>query len=641
MEQHKEAMCWLIFLNESGFASTLARKLESWGQDVTCVRVGESYRKIKEGTYTINPERREDYGALFEELCSLRKRPRKILHLWSLSAPSKAETEWSRLESSQTLGLHSLLFLAQALGERDIAADLEIDLIANNIHVVTGDEATCPEKATALGACKVVPLEYANVKCRAVDVVVPESGSKAEQRLIDQLLVEALTGSADPVVAYRGDYRWVETVEPARLEKTADVAPRLKPNGVYLITGGLGGVGLTLAEFLATSVRAKLVLVGRSPFPAKDQWDHWLDAHDETDEVGRRIRKLQRMEAAGAEVLVAAADVSDGERMREVVALAKKRFGRINGVIHSAGLADRGGIIQRRSKEVTEELLAAKVKGTLVLNELLAESSLDFFVLCSTYATVLYGPQFGQVGYVAANQFFDAFPDHKRATDGVYTVTINWPPWQEVGMAVESQKLRAAAGKREDVSVPSNSLSPPEGAEVFNRVLSYGLPRVVVSPQDLNDLLRRQDRGETAEARNLRDEAPCHQGARHPRPEMKSAVSPPRNETERLLAGVWQELLGMEEVGVYDNFFELGGESLLGTQLISRVRRAFDVELSLRTLYEASTVAAMAEIISRRQLDQAELEQLAVLSEMEELSEDEVEAELSRREQAGTGADQQ
>ena len=120
---------------------------------------------------------------------------------------------------------------------------------------------------------------------------------------------------------------------------------------------------------------------------------------------------------------------------------------------------------------------------------------------------------------------------------------------------------------------------------------------------------------------------------------MKSAVVAPRNETEKLLAGLWQELLGMEEVGVHDNFFDLGGESLLGTRLISRLRKAFDVEVTLRTLYEASTVAAMAETISQRQLDREILEETEVLREMEQLSEDEIEAELSRREQAAIGAE--
>ena len=553
----ERAACWLLFLNKSGFASEFARQLESWRQDVTCVHVGERYRKVNERTYTINPARRDDYDTLFRELCTLQKCPGKILHLWNLSAAAEAETGSSGLERSQDLGLHSLLFLAQTLGERDLAADVEIDVISHGVHVVTGEETVRPEKATALGACKVVPLEYPHIRCRAIDVVLPEAGSKAEQRLLDQLRVELSTNSPDAVVAYRGDYRWIESVEPVHLEPLhsengAKVAPRLKPNGVYLITGGLGGIGLTLAEFLARSVRAKLILVGRSPFPGKDQWERWLETHDETDETSRRIGKLQGMEIAGAEVLVAAADVSDREQMREVTAMAENRFGPINGVIHSAGLADYGGIIQRRSKEVTEGLLAAKVKGTLVLHELLARSNLDFFVLCSSYATSLCRPQFGQVGYLAANQFLDAFSTarssnrfacaaDKQATDRVYTVTINWPPWQEVGMGVEARKRRAGqhgAGSREreagngeqsgsklpgpssslekpaqDVPMPLNSLSPSEGAEVFNRILSYGFPRVVVSLQDLNDLLQRQDRGEAPESQIAAAEA-CRRIAR-------------------------------------------------------------------------------------------------------------------------------
>lgn len=591
--QRRDKLGWLIFIDECEWGLKIVQQLESFKQDVIQVHIGKSYTKVSNSRYTINPERREDYIALIAELRAANKLPDKIVHMWSLSTPGEGEGVGSRLERMQNMGLYSMLFLAQALGDQDITTNLEIEVISNNIHVVTGEEVCYPEKSTVLGACKVIPLEYLNIKCRNIDILVPESGSKAEKMLVQQLLDEFWAKPLDIIVAYRGDYRWLETFEPVHLEKVVDVAPRLKRGGVYLITGGLGGVGLALAEFLAMSVRAKLVLIGRSVFPAKEQWDHWLATHDKQDDISQKIRKLQRMETAGAEMIIAAADVSNLEQMRELVALARLRFGPINGVIHAAGVADYAGVIQRRTREVTEGLLTAKIKGTLVLNELLAKADLDFFVLCSSIGNILYNIKFGQVSYAAANEFLDAFSYYKKATDRVYTVSINWNDWKEVGMSVEAFNRRTITPTSgPDASWFANAVSPSEGAEVFNRVLSYSFPRLAVSVMDLEVL--RKDISSSSGVPSLPQEIVPAPAEKHPRPDLGLAFMAPRNETERLIAIIWQELLGFEEIGVQDNFFDLGGHSLLGTQVISRLNKIFGVALGLRSLYDAPTVAGLA-----------------------------------------------
>ncbi len=630
-----DRLCWLIFIDECGFASKLIEELESRNQDVIHVHIGDGYGKAANGSYTINPERLEEYSALIAELCALKRVPQKILHLWCVSASGKRDGDKLLLKKMLNLGLHSLLFLAQALGRQNMTAGLEIEVISNDIHVVTGEEVCCPEKATVLGACKVIPLEYLNVRCRSINIVVPKSGSQAEKELAEQLLAEFFQKPVDLIVAYRGHYRWIEAFEPVHLDKCGDVSPRLKRGGVYLITGGLGGVGLALANFLATSVRARLILTGRSVFPAKGEWNRWLITHDDQDEVSEKIKKLQRMEAVGGEIMIAAADVSNVEQMRRLIAQTRSRFGRIDGVIHAAGVADYAGAIERRTKGVTVELLAAKVKGTLVLNELLAQSDLDFFVLCSTLGNILYGVKFGQVAYAAANEFLDAFAFYKKATDHVYTLAINWDDWKEAGMSVKAVKRRAMMRKSvPDASAFVNWLSAAEGAEVFNRVLSYAFPRVAVSVMDLKDL--RKGVSSSAGFLGTPHEAVQPDAARQPQPELGAGFMPPGNDTERLLTAIWGELLGFDGVGVNDSFFELGGHSLLGTQLISRLRTVFGVELGLRSLYDAPTVAAMAETISRRRVEQDRFEEASLRREIEGLNDNEVEEELARRQEGGT-----
>jgi NAD(P)-dependent dehydrogenase (short-subunit alcohol dehydrogenase family) len=515
--------------------------------------------------------------------------------------------------------------LAQAFGEENIASAMELEVISDNIQMVTGEELICPEKATALGACKVIPLEYLNIQCRSIDLMVPDPGSAAEHKLVEQLLAEVGSKPVDAIVAYRGNYRWIEAFEAVHLEKTGDVAQRLKAGGVYLITGGLGGVGLTLAEFLAKSVRAKLILVGRSDFPAKDRWERWLATHEVQDAVSRKIQILCQMESAGAEIMIEQADISDLEKMRGVIMEAGNRFGRIDGVIHAAGIVDYGGVIQRRTREITEDSLAAKVKGTLVLDELLGKTDLDFLVLCSSVGDVFYKVKFGQTGYAAANEFLDAYAYRRKINNRTYTVTINWDDWKEVGMSVASRHRRANTEKSGvGTAVFNNSLSPSEGAEVFNRILSYNFARVIVSIGDL-EVLRTQ-LGSPVGDPGLPEEDHRSRVERHPRPDLSTAFVAPRNESEQMLANIWRDLLGLEEVGVCDNFFDLGGHSLLGTQLISRLRKVFGLELGLRNLYDNPTVAAMALILKKPDSAAAghadKLSQL--LEQVDQLSEEEL-----------------
>ena len=596
---------WLIFLDEGGLGEKLAVSLTLRQESVTRVVAGQSYQRINEGTYAINPEEPGDYGLLISELCALDKAPRKIVHLWSVSNSYGRDERWQRLERLQSLGLYSLLFLARALGEKNITQEMDIEIILNNVHAVTGGETLNPEKATILGACKIIPLEYSNVRCRSIDIVVPEPGTQSEQTLVKQLLGEFSTKPSDPVIAYRAGYRWVEMFERIHLEVPAGVASRLKVNGVYLITGGLGGVGLALAEFLAASVQARLILVGRSVMPPASQWEDWLATHDAGDETSCRIKKIQFIERAGAQVLVAAADTADRKRMREVITLAKCRFGRVDGVIHAAGSADHGGLIQRRTKEATEQMLAAKVKGTLVLDELLADSGLDFFVLCSTRGNVVSSGAHGQVGYIAANEFLDAFASYKKARNDVYTVTINWDPWRDVGMAARASKEQARTGKAARVLTGANSLSPPEGAKVFNCILNYSFARIVVSVADLDAVRRDLSKAQRQPA--MKQEAGRTEPVSHPRPDLGIAITPPTNESERKLANIWKELLGIEEVGVDDNFFDLGGDSLLLLRVQLKISQSFGANLSSAELFQHSTVSALARRLSQSEAEPAGL----------------------------------
>ncbi|MEK8015651.1 MAG: KR domain-containing protein, partial [Candidatus Parabeggiatoa sp.] len=385
---------------------------------------------------------------------------------------------------------------------------------------------------------------------------------------------------------------------PVRLEKTAEKISRLRERGVYLIIGGLGAIGLTLAEYLAKTVQARLILVGRSAFPPKKEWVHWLETHDKEDSVSSQIRKLQAFESWGAEVLLFSADVANQTQMQIVIHQAEKQLGPINGVINTAGVIDFAGVIHKRTRAMTESTLASKVKGTLVLDRLLQHVQLDFFVLGSSIGSIFYQAKFGQVGYAAASDFLDAFAYYKHCKEATSTVTIDWSDWQKIGMSVEAEKLwRKNHHKTEEASQLQNTLLPTEGVEVFKRILEQTFPRVVVSPQDLKVMIEEGDLTLGTFINPLEEVDPPH-STQHPRPKLSQVYTASQNEHEQRLADIWQQFLGVEEIGIHDDFFELGGDSLLATQLIAKTNKTLQTHLSSSSLLESPTIAQLVELIA-------------------------------------------
>jgi phthiocerol/phenolphthiocerol synthesis type-I polyketide synthase E len=445
----RESRRWLLFMDECGLGAGMRERLTAEGQEVIAVAAGAEFRRTGAGAYVIRPEHKEDYQALLKDIGAAGDASQTIVHLWNVTEQLPAV---GAEERATTLGFHSLLYLAQALGEQlltlspaEVSAEsgLNICVVSNHLHEVTGEEELCPEKATLLGPCRVISQEYQNIICRSIDVMLPPAGSKQTEKLIADLLAEATAvDDRTAVVAYRGRHRWVQDFTQLRLDEAEGRPASLRDEGVYLVTGGLGGIGLELARYLAAAARARLVLVGRTPMPAREEWDGWLATHGEGDEIGQRILKLRAIEEAGGQVFVAAADVADEAQMSDLLAEARRRFGPINGVIHAAGVPG-GGIIQLKTEEMAARVLAPKVAGTRVLERLLADEPLDFFVMCSSRSSVLGG--FGNVDYCAANAFLDAFAHYRRAQGDQSVISIDWDAWQAVGMLVKTAARVGAA----------------------------------------------------------------------------------------------------------------------------------------------------------------------------------------------------
>jgi natural product biosynthesis luciferase-like monooxygenase protein len=424
---------WLLFADEYGVSVELARQLRNAGRNVVTVKRGEKFLKIDERAYTLNPSERADYVALLNELTANGFAIEKVLYLWTLTGTAMVAPALST-EDLQGRSFYSLVHLAQALGEQSTRQPLHLYVVSDGMQEVTGEESLSPDKALALALCRVIPQEYEHISCRSVDVAIGNNADSLEE-LCKQLLAEVAFDETDKVVAYRGNHRWVQTFEQLSLGAAEARVPHLKDGGVYLITGGLGGMALEFAQYLAGEAKARLALVGRTPLPVRAEWDQWVRTHDESDPTRRKIERVLALEALGTEVMVLAADVADAAQFGAAVEQVRERFGPINGVIHTAGVPG-SGLIQLMKHAAAASVLAPKVKGTRVIEQLFADAPLDFLVLCSSRSSILGG--FGQADYCAANAFLDSFAHDFAARTGTLAVSINWDAWSEVGMLVNT-----------------------------------------------------------------------------------------------------------------------------------------------------------------------------------------------------------
>jgi acyl transferase domain-containing protein len=603
---------WLVFTDAAGLGGQVTDLLKQAGQAVTAVASGELFDRAGDSSYAIRPGAPEDYEALLAGLRAQGRHPQGVLHLWGVTPGEAGRPDPASFATRQDMGFYSLVHLAQALGRHNVAVPMQIGVVTNHLHAVLGDEPIDPSKATVLGPCKGIPQEYSHLRCRNIDVSLADlSGGKLAERLVAELTAETF----EAVVAYRKNRRWVQTFEPLPAARPGSEPPRLRPGEAYLITGGLGNIGLTLAEVIAPTP-AKLVLVGRSAFPDRAEWDRRAAT---PDDVGRKVRRLKRLEELGAEVMVCRADAADRGQMERVVGAARERFGPIRGVIHGAAnlAADAFAHIHAIDRQAGDGQFRPKAVGLMVLDELLRDNPPDFFFLLSSLSATLGG--LGLCAYAAGNHFLDAYAAWGNQADGPAWLSVNWDAWDFVGTGAEA-------------------IRPAEGQEAFRRILDGTARQVVVA---VGPLSARYDKWVNLQAVEPAKDSAA--GTSHARPNLSTPFVAPRNQVEQDVAEVWQQLLGVAPIGIHDKFFELGGHSLLAIQLLSRLREMYRLEIPVQRLFEAPTIAQLAESIERDlqtgrtdEVAKGETEIKEMLDLVESLSDREVQELLGR---IGAGAE--
>ena len=578
---------WLLLAQPGALTEALRNRLVAAGANAILVEDGDNFQVIEPAHFRARHGHAQDISAIVQRVRGAHGSIEGAIYLGSSSIDDRV---------TGTASYDALVALIEGLEVSPSGPTLRVIVATFGAESVLNELVRNPATALALGPVLALPTEVPQVRMRAVDLDL-QDGARSVEAAATALVEEAANADYENLVAWRGGCRWKRRFERLSLPSVDSAQLPLKPRGVYLITGGLGGIGLTLAHWFAANVSARLMLTARSPLPPREEWDEWLFEHRPNDQTATIIRSIREIEEKGGEVLTAAADAADLNQMKGVIELIRERWGRIDGVVHAAGVPGSGRIAFLKQSDDIQSVISPKADGLDVLVRLLGKTPLDFVALISSINSLLGAP--GLSDYAGANAILDAFPNSElRPASWKHVVSVNWGPWRDLGMAA---KLFEANPKTDLEDYRRTTISPQAGAEAFARVLSSRNKRVIVVPFDLVrhvELLLKGPSKHTVTTGQLTSAA-ITTPARdvQERPEIASAYERPSTETERLLAEIWSSLLGVERIGIDDNFFELGGHSLLATRVLARIADSLRVRLTLRNIFDAPTIRGLAAAI--------------------------------------------
>ena len=467
--QKQDGLTWLIFADRTGVGQSLAQLQQ---QNCILVRAGDSYQAGDDGSWTINPNRPEDFKRLLQEIPVSNF---NVLHLWSLDTPPAAELNLDRLAASQMLGCGSTLHLLQALSQE--ASSAKLWLVTKEAVSVNNSNLSGIGQAPLWGLGKVISLEHPELWGGIIDL-----GADIASESAAQILTEITVGRED-WVALRKEQRYLARLVHSELafnhpktvkgdeentissnrEIISHEKMSIQPDATYLITGGLGALGLKVARWLVEQGAKNIVLTSRSAATEK------------------KAEILEQIKSTGANLTVEQADVSC-EREMKLLLENIQSLSPLKGIFHAAGILD-DRLLLEQDWESFERVMAAKVKGAWLLHSLTSQLPLDHFVLFSSAASLLGSP--AQGNYAAANSFLDALA-HYRQAQQLPGLSINWGPWSQSGMAANlAQSDRTRMEARGMKSIP-----PELGMKALGSLLGQNVAQVGVLPIEWSKFLQ-------------------------------------------------------------------------------------------------------------------------------------------------------
>jgi len=587
-----ETNLWLIFVDDYGVSDKLHTILKKNNQDIIFVHKGFEFCNSNNSEYTIDPTNSSHYLKLFEDIDNIRYVNLKILHLWNFKKTKRLISEIDKIEDNLNTGYFCLFYLSQALGKINNSNEVNLIVLTNNVQLVDGKDLYYPENSTIFGALKVIPDEYLNIRCCNIDYDLINTELNIS-RIINSVLTEIENNLPEKLVAYRNNLRWIQLVEKLEINLQKDISTKVLLDGVYLITGGLGGIGYSYAHYLAKNRNVKLIILGRSKLPERSEWEGYSD--NEENNIQGKINKLIELEKLGSQVVYCQNDFSSYEETESNLNEIIQKVGEINGVIHAAGLPD-GELIHLRTYESIKKIIYPKIYGTIFLDQILNNQPLHFFVNCSSLTSITGG--MGQFGYTAANIFLDYFSQYSNHLQNKLYTSVCWDTWDQVGMGKKMlTELSDTSSFKYANEILQNAIKIDEGIKVIDTAILSEIPQILVSVRDFGfnnlniDVKERSHNIEDVyEIKNTEDR-------KYARPELSSEYVEPKSKEEKLLADLLKNFLGYEKVGIHDNFFEFGMTSLSLIQFNNLIKKELNYDVAVVSMFEFPTILSLSEHI--------------------------------------------
>jgi acyl transferase domain-containing protein/acyl carrier protein len=563
------------------------------------------YKKTNKGEFQLNPSKEGDYRELINSLCAEGRQPTMIVNTWMLTAEGQASQTNSEDFSRQfTYGFYSVIYLARIMSTTSSLSHVPV-MVLGREFLADSFDAVNPGKQTALAACQCVLQEYPQLVFRAVDFEIKSTDTQVLGYLVTEMFLDS---KQEPLqIAYRNNQRQQLDFEPVTMDSLSigddslAFLPEkeiLKTGGVYVITGGLGKIGVILARYLAQHFSANIALVNRAVLPERSQWKALLsDPIPESKTLLVKLQEIQAIEELGGNVFTYSADVSDSEQMKRVIAHVQDQMGSINGVIHAAGELHTNSFqtIQFIDNETTDKHVSSKVAGAFVLAESLQNIELDFCLLMSSLSSYLGG--LGLAAYSASNQALDAFVVQQNTQQEKQRckqnwISVNWDYW-----LTDSQNP-ASENTSQGSTLGEFSMTPEDGAKAFHLSINSGSPRIIVSVGELTSRYRRWGTREGLLQAQLKQRNALAEVARKRESSgVRSQYIPASGQLEQTIVTIWEETLGMEKISATDNFFDLGGNSLIGMQILIKLKNHLGREVEPLLIFEAPTARMLAKCL--------------------------------------------
>lgn len=595
-EQGRQAP-WVIFADRKGVGTRLARYAEEQGRMPVTVYAGEQFEKHDQSTYHLNPALIEDYHRLWQEIqSSTEGEPECVVHLWSLDAKPNEETTEETLSEDLALSCQSGLHLAQSIVGDPALYPTKLVLATRGCQVV-GDEAPpiSPVQRPLWGLARVATLEHPELNIHMIDV----DPQAADRLAALQIGREILSPDGEDQVTFRADERHVHRL--IRETSFNSTVARIQPDRSYLITGGMGGLGLIVAKWLVEKGASHLTLTGRRKLPDRSSWDSVASDSDDH----RRITAIKEIEALGGKIDLEYVDVNNYSAMASMMDKFGNQSPELSGVFHCAAVVKLGPLKDMDAHDFNDAL-AAKISGSWILHQLTSELDLDYFILFSSVTSLIGSTSMSS--YVAGNQFLDAMADYRRQT-GRPAISVCWGTW-------ESMRQFSAEEKNNIARIGLNPMPADRALTVFETMLAADASPVVIASIDW-DLLKpvyesKRSMPFLSQVEALEETDISRMEQYSDDITSKLADAEPEEGMDLLREFIHDQVcqvLGMDPNDFLEmdrGFFEMGMDSLTSVELKKRLDASFNYAFPTSLVFNYPNIEQLADYIAETVLESEE-----------------------------------